>query len=365
MLAELDGFREKVENEIRSCLTMPSPPLFGLNTMNCYHMGFCDREGKPSSSPKGKYLRPLFCIAMCAGLGGDPEQAVPAAAALELAHRTSLVFDDIQDKGQERNNQPTMWAIWGADQAINAGLALSCYARLAILRMTLRNVPRDKVLGVSSVLENAVIDLCHGQFMDISLMDAPTVRVKEYLQMVRGKTGVLFAAACSVGALVASPEPEVVKAPPGIPDGKRFRYMRFDPVLSAAWEFGLNMGMAFQIHDDYLGVWGDEAMVGKTANDIQEKKRSLPVVLALEQFPDEIVSPNRTMRNWLGADFISREDAADIRAWMDNKGIPQQVKRVEARYLKKARGNLDSLALQREWRGQFDEVLSFLSERKI
>jgi len=361
----LDGYRVKVEDELRLLVQKGSTPLLGLDTMNCYHMGFSDRDGKPTSSSRGKYLRPLFCIAMCAGLGGDPEQAIPAAAALELAHRTTLIFDDIQDKGQERNNQPTVWAIWGSDQAINAGLALSCYARLAIHRLTLRNIPSDKVLGISSVLENAVIDICHGQFMDISFVEAPTVRVKDYLRMVRGKTAALFAASSVVGAMLAPPEPKEVPAPPGIPDGKRFRYMSFDPVLSAAWEFGLNMGVAFQIHDDYLGIWGDEEMVGKTANDLQEQKRSLPVVLALEQFPDEIVSPNRTMRNWLNADFISKEDAADIKVWLDNKGIPEQVKRIEASYLKKARTNLDSLAIQPEWRGQFDEVLSFLSERKI
>ncbi|GAH42784.1 unnamed protein product, partial [marine sediment metagenome] len=178
----------KVEDELRLIVQKGSTPLLGLDTMSAYHMGFCDRDGKPASSSKGKYLRPLFCIAMCAGLGGDPEQAIPAAAALELVHRTSLIFDDIQDKGQERNNQPTVWAIWGADQAINAGLALSSHARLALHRLTLRNVPAEKVLGISSVLENAVIDLCHGQYMDISFVDAPTVSVKDYLRMVRGKT---------------------------------------------------------------------------------------------------------------------------------------------------------------------------------
>jgi len=340
----LDGYRSKVEDEIRLLVQKGSTPLLDLNTMNCYHMGFCDRDGKPSSSSKGKYLRPLFCIAMCAGLGGDPEQAVPAAAALELAHRTTLIFDDIQDEGQERNNQPAVWAIWGSDQAINAGLALSCYARLAIHRLTLRNVPSNKVLAVSSVLENAVIDICHGQFMDISFVDSLSVGVEDYLRMVRGKTAALFGAACEVGAQLS--------------------YRREDKVYLAR-ELGINMGMAFQIHDDYLGIWGNEAMVGKTANDLIEKKRSLPVVLALEQFPDEEVTPHRTMRNWLNAEFISKEDAADIRAWMEQKGIPQQVKRVEAGYLKKARGNLDSLAIQTEWQEQFEEVLTFLSEREI
>jgi len=354
----ISSYREAVENEIKSCLGMGSAPHFDLNTMTFYHMGFCDRDGKPTSGSKGKYLRPLFCIAMCAGLGGDPERAIPAAAALELAHRTTLIFDDIQDKGKERNNQPTVWAIWGADQAINAGLALSSLARLSVHRLSLRNVPVEKVLGIQSVLENAVIDICHGQFMDISFVDSLTVSVKDYLRMVSGKTGALFAASCVVGAMLASPDGEEVKAPPGIPEGKKFRYMRFDPVLGRAWEFGLNMGLAFQVHDDYLGVWGDEALVGKTANDLIEKKRALPLVLALQLDP-------MTSKNWLGLRHPKKEHAAVFREWMEKHGIPEQVKKIEGRYIRKARTNLKELSLKPEYQDQFEEVLAFLTERKL
>jgi len=361
----LDEYRPKVEDELRLIVQKGRSPLLGLDTLYCYHMGFCDRAGNPSSSSSGKYLRPLFCIAMCAGLGGKPEQAIPAAAALELAHRTSLVFDDIQDKGKERNNQPTVWSVWGTDQAINAGFALSCYARLSVHRLSLRNVPLEKVLAVESVLENAVIDLCHGQFMDISFVAAPTVSVRDYLQMVRGKTGALFATSCVVGAMVASLDAKEVPAPEHLAEGTKFRYMRSDPVLDAAWEFGLNIGLAFQIHDDYLGIWGDEALVGKTANDIQERKRSLPVVLALEFFPDEKVTHHRTMRNWLNADFISKEAAAGIKAWLEQKGIPEKVKSYEMRFIKQAWANLHGLSLLKEWEDQFEEVLSFLAERKL
>ncbi|KKN06206.1 hypothetical protein LCGC14_1079710 [marine sediment metagenome] len=340
----LDGYRAKVEDELKLCLGIGGTPLLGLNTMNAYHMGFCDRDGKPISASKGKYLRPLSCIAMCAGLGGDPEQAIPAAAALELTHRTTLIFDDIQDNGEERNNQPTVCAIWGAAQAINAGLALSCYARLATHRLSLRNIPSGKVLGISSVLENAVIDLCHGQYMDISFEDSLSVGSEDYLRMVSGKTGSLFGVSCEVGARLASPD---------------------QTITGNARQFGINIGIAFQVHDDYLGIWGDEDLVGKTANDIQQQKRSLPVVLALNQFPDEIVSPHRTMRNWLNAEFISREDVSDIRAWMEQKGIPEQMKKIEESYIRKASKNLKELSLLKEWAGYFEEMLSFLSQRKI
>jgi len=295
---------------------------------------------------------------MCVGLGGDPEQAIPVAAALELTHRTTLIFDDIQDKGDERNNQPTVLAIWGAAQAINAGLTLSSLARLSVHRLSLRNVPVEKVLGIQSVLENAVIDISHGQFMDISFVDSLTVSVKDYLRMVSEKTAALFAASCAVGAMLASPDGQEVKAPPGVPEGGKFRYMRFDPVLGRAWEFGLNMGVAFQIHDDYLGVWGDEAMVGKTANDLIEKKRALPFVLALQLDPS-------TSRNWLGFRHPNQEQAQVFREWMEKHGIPEQVKKIEYRYIRKARTNLKELFLQPKYQDQFEEVLSFLTERKI
>ena len=358
MFDELQSYREKVENEIKLCLTILTPPLLDLDTLMHYHMGFCDREGKPSEGSKGKYLRPLFCIAMCAGLGGNPEQAIPAAASLELAHRTSLIFDDIQDKGQERNNQPSVWAIWGADQAVNAGLALSSYARLALNRLVLNDVPGGIVLGISSVLENAVIDLCRGQYMDVSFVDALTVSVKDYLRMVRGKTGALFAASCAVGAMLAT-----IKENGGIysgadPDGRKFRYLRTNSKQSQAWEFGLNIGVAFQIHDDYLGVWGNEATVGKTANDLAEKKRTLSIILALQIDPE-------TIAGWLTHPPANENKVRIIKSWMEGQGIPEQVKKVEAHYIRKARASLKALSLQKEWQDQFEEVLSFLSDRKI
>ncbi|GAH56542.1 unnamed protein product, partial [marine sediment metagenome] len=249
----------------------------------------------------------------------------------------SLILDDIQDKGKERNNQPTVWAIWGADQAINAGLALSCHARLVLHRLTLRNVPNEKVLGIQSVLENAVINLCQGQFMDISFVDSLSVGVEDYLRMVSGKTAALFGTACEVGAMLATTQEDTV---------------------SLAREFGMSMGMAFQIHDDYLGIWGNEAMVGKTANDLVEKKRALPTVLALQIDPDNIAG-------WLKHSPANENEVRILKNWMDEQGIPQKVKAYEKGFINNARDNLKALPLEQQWKDPFEEVLSSLSERKI
>ncbi|MBA7657303.1 hypothetical protein ES703_65240 [subsurface metagenome] len=173
--------------------------------------------------------------------------------------------------------------------------------------------------------------------MDISLVDSLSVGVEDYLRMVRGKTATLFATSCAVGAMLATTQEDVV---------------------SLAREFGLNMGMAFQIHDDFLGIWGDEAIVGKTTNDILEKKRTLPLILAMNKDPG-------WARYWLELEYIGKRRVRGWTAWMEREGIKDQVKKLEAHYIRKARKNLDSLAIQSEWQDQFEEVLSFLSERKI
>ncbi len=335
MDTRLSDFREKIENEIRACVKGGGTPVFGLDTMNLYHLGFCDRDGNTLPTSKGKYLRPLLCMAVCAGLGGDPEQALPAAACLELTHRTTLIFDDIQDNGMERNGQPAMWSIWGCNQAINAGLALSCHARLAVQRSIQRGLSFERTLKSLNVLENAVLDLCRGQYKDLAFMERLDLKITDYLGMIEGKTGALFGAAAQVGAICA-----------GVNDCQ----------AAVAQELGTQMGMAFQIWDDYLGIWGDEDQVGKTANDLTEKKRSFPVVWALEFHP-------KVMAKWLQMETITPEEAKTIRFWMTSAGL-QEVTRSQAKArISRSQALLKSLFLSQEWEDQIDQLLSLVVTR--
>lgn len=328
-------FRQKVEQEIRSLLVEGSTPLFGLDTMGAYHMGMADQKGNLRDDGKGKYLRPLFCLAICAGLGGDPDKAIPAAASLEMAHRTSLIFDDIQDAGRERNGQPTVWSIWGVNQAINAGLALSCHARLAAQKGSACGISPETTLRILSVLENAVIHLLQGQYLDLSFGETVNLAIGDYLRMVEGKTGALFGAACEVGALCAGVEPDRVKL---------------------AREFGIAMGMAFQIQDDYLGIWGDEAKVGKTANDLTEKKRSLPVVLALQSYP--------TLMGHYFKRLDAEPDVVDtIRSWMESRGIDTKTREMAIDFVTTASNKLRELHLDSQWYHEINQLLGFVVER--
>lgn len=369
----LAKMKRLVEEEIRQTFGGGVPPsLSPLETMYWYQMGFCTPEGKLVDFPRGKYMRPTLCLLMCSGLGGDPLKALPAAASLELIHRTSLIFDDIQDQGTERNNQPTVPFLWGDKQAINAGLALSAMARLALQRMfssgpssglpvedleylkgatppvALQSSPviPQCALGVWRAMEKAVLAICYGQYLDLSFQTSQKVSLKDYLTMIKGKTGALFGAACEVGAIVASADKEL--SPEVVPKAR---------------DFGRALGMAFQMHDDYLGIWGDEGEVGKTANDLMERKRSMPVVLAIEHFPDETISSMKTIVAWMNSPYVSRSDATKIRAWMEGHEIAKMVKGWEADTLRKAYRLLDELPLAGEYQVYMHNFLNSVTKR--
>ncbi|KKN35605.1 hypothetical protein LCGC14_0782150 [marine sediment metagenome] len=299
---------KEVEQEIRDVLKGGGTPL---NIACSYQMGLCTKDGVEADLTKGKFLRPTLLMLMCTGLGGKSETALSAAACLELIHRSSLVFDDIQDNGLDRNGRPTIPAVWGSNQAINAGNALSCYARLALQRMRGKGCPESVVLDVMDVLERMVIRICEGQWQDLAFQKGEIgihKPISFYMDMARNKTGALFAAACEVGAMIAGSPPSV-------------QY--------AAHRFGEFLGLAFQIHDDYLGIWGDETEVGKTANDLMEKKHSLPVAIALERIPNEHVMPMKCMVHVLNSPFISPQDAVVIRETMEANGIDKQTLSME------------------------------------
>ncbi len=323
----------------------PLPEDSELSTMCGYHLGMCSTLGKLTELPQGKSMRPALCLMVCEGLGGDPRKAVPVAASLELTHRTSLIFDDIQDNGAERNNRPSVQALWGPDQAINAGLAMSAMARLALME----DIPITDPYGILReracwrVLEEAVIALCYGQYLDIQLSSHNKVSLTEYVAMVEGKTGALFGAACETGAIVAGANLEV---------------------QSLARKLGITLGVAFQMHDDYLGIWGNEAEVGKTANDLTERKRSLPVVLAMENFPDEVIIPMWTIVSLMNTD-ITWMVANRIKQWMEDKGIDKMVAQQRNEKIAQAQRLLQELPLDLGCKSGLAEFLQSVIGRKF
>lgn len=267
MVTLLLEHQDLVKAGIANLIGRTIPPS-ALRDMCLYHL-----------AAGGKGFRSGLCLSLAEALGADPVECLPAAISLELAHRTSLIFDDIQDNGLERNGQPSVFHVYGAEQAINAGLALSCSARMSLTELTGSSLPPGSALRVLGVLETSVINLCRGQYWDIEYQTTAPPSVSGYIDMVRGKTGALIGAACRIAGILAGVDHHSLES------------------------FGTQLGILFQCQDDYLGVWGDAEVAGKVPNDLAEGKRSLPVVLAHEMRPD---------RRW--TDLVSLVMAPEVQA---------------------------------------------------
>jgi geranylgeranyl diphosphate synthase type I len=226
--------------------------------MISYHLGW-----QVSLETSGKRIRPLMTLLCCQAAGGDWKTALPAASAIEWTHNFSLIHDDIQDRSELRRGRPTVWKKWGRAQAINTGDAIFVLSRLTTQRLA---AAPQKILTVQKVLDETSMALTAGQHLDISFEDAKDVTIEDYLQMISGKTAALLSASCRIGALLATD---------------------LDGRIEAYASFGANLGMAFQIIDDLLGVWGASSATGKSsADDLQTRKKTLPVIYGLEHSPE-------------------------------------------------------------------------------
>jgi geranylgeranyl diphosphate synthase type I len=261
-----DRFLPQIEAELQDIARpLPGSPSTYYGMMR-YHLGWADESLRPVQVDSGKRLRPLLCLLCCQAAGGDPHQASPAAAAVELIHNFSLVHDDIQDGSLSRRGRRAVWGIWGAAHGINVGDGLFVLARLALHRLGNQEVALSRRQAATLTLDRACLALCEGQFLDMAFEDRNDVGLDQYLWMIQHKTAALFAASSRLGAIVATDDAASVE-----------QYHLF----------GENLGMAFQIQDDILGAWGDEQVTGKSAAiDIRDRKKTLPVVYALNQEED-------------------------------------------------------------------------------
>lgn len=232
--------------------------------MLAYHMGWTG-EGAGSKAT-GKRIRPLMLLLVVAACDAEWLRAIAPAAAVELIHNFSLVHDDIEDNSPARRGRPTVWKKFGVPMAVNVGDALFTISHLAVLDAA-SNYPADVVLRAAGVLQNACLSLTRGQFLDMSYEERTDLSVEDYWPMVNGKTAALLSACAEMGAIF------------GEADEQRIEHYA---------SFGRNLGLAFQVQDDILGIWGDERQTGKSAaSDLVEGKNSLPVLHGLshsEQF---------------------------------------------------------------------------------
>ena len=284
---------------LASAVDRLSPDLAGPAR---FHFGWTGAPGvPPSPGQAGKGVRPALAFLSAEAVGAAAEIALPGAVAVELIHNFSLIHDDIIDADTDRRHRPTVWKVFGVGDAIIVGDALVALAFESLLAE--RTAART---AAAADLARATGSMISGQYMDMVSANRGG-GIERCWEMVSRKTGALIAHASAVGAILS-------EAPPA--------------TVACLRRFGEELGRAFQAIDDLLGIWGDPSITGKPAgNDLRERKRSIPVALAL------------------GSDSELARELADLYAQdqLDDAGIARAADLVE-----EAGGRAGALAASRE-----------------
>jgi geranylgeranyl diphosphate synthase type I len=253
-------YLEDLERFMREVITNNLTDEPGYGVMVRYAMGWVNAENKPYDKITGKRLRPTLLLLCNEAAGGNWHDALPAASSVEILHNFSLIHDDIQDVSEIRHNRPTVWKVWGRNDAINAGDAMFALSYIAMSCLT-ETLPAERVLYAWQIFNQTNMELTRGQHLDMRFETLNEVSVDDYISMIKGKTAALLAACAQLGAWIATGDKELARL---------------------YHTFGSNIGIAFQIRDDILGIWGDTEVTGKSvATDIISRKKSLPVLYGL------------------------------------------------------------------------------------
>jgi len=338
-----DSYLPQVEKELQQIVQAPDPNQTTYYAMMRYHLGWTDEALQAARNATGKRLRPLVCLLCCQAAGGNPRQALPSACAIELVHNFSLVHDDIEDASPMRRGRRAVWSVWGTAHGINVGDGLFVLARVALHRLQGRGVRLRRYQAATQALDQACLSLCEGQFLDMTFEDRSQVDLDEYLGMIHLKTGALLAASAQLGAILAT-------------DDQR--------LIDLYRSFGQNLGMAFQIQDDVLGIWGEEGITGKPAGtDLRDKKKTLPVVYALSLAGDRAAAGRL-------AGLYAQPGPLDVQAIesaleaLDHVGARQYAEQRANEYYHLAIGSLDQTRIVNAAQSDLRELAASLLGRK-
>jgi geranylgeranyl diphosphate synthase, type I len=291
-----------------------------LTEMVQYHLGLRKSGDRP-----GKRLRANIALLTCEAFGRRYADALWAAIAVELVHNFSLVFDDVQDHDELRRGRPSVWKVWGAGQAINAGAALEALVTRAVVDLL---PPRDsdRTRPALALLSETMLALCRGQVLDLEFEQRVDVAVDEYLEMIGLKTGALFECAARLGGIAA-----------GVGDA----------ALDRAGKFGHHLGLAFQVIDDVLGVWGSSSQTGKPlGSDLKNGKKTLPTLVALKT---GAAGNRRVLRSLLTRAKFSAAEMETARAIITQSGAQAICRRQATEHLAEARLQLFGMTDRPNW----------------
>ena len=328
--------RAAVSVELRKVLdSCPS----GLGDMLRYHMGWQDEYGHSRSEESGKFMRSTLCLLSCEAMGGDTSKIMPAAAAVELIHSFSLIHDDIEDASYERHHRPTVWRLWGESQAINAGDAMFTLAYLALHKLKEKAITDEQIATATQVLSLACLELCEGQYLDLGYQDRLDITVEDYLDMAAKKTAALLAVSASLGAYL----------------GRGYGH-----VVDSLHLFGKELGIAYQIRDDLMGIWGIEQNTGKPGGDIPQRKKTLPVVYGLQNSRGE---EKKRLERLYVQESIEARDIAEVTRILEQIGARDYAETLAEQYYCRAVAQLEATGLEAARQAPLKEIACFLLKR--
>ena len=274
-----------------------------------------------SMSGGGKRIRPTLLMLACEAFGGDVQQALPAAAAVEMFHNFTLLHDDIMDNAEVRRGKPSVYASWGNNVAILSGDAMMiCSYRL------LSKVPSEKLASIMEIFTTTALQVCEGQQYDMDFESRQKVSVVEYMRMIELKTSVLLAGAAAIGAVLGDASEEDCRQ---------------------IYRYALELGLAFQLQDDLLDSYGTQEELGKRiGGDILEGKKTCLMLNAMSRATEEDREVLRS--TYLDASLSEDEKIARVKAIYDKYDIPHLINQQISLRFDRALSILDSLAIPKE-----------------
>ena len=284
----------------------------------------------------GKRVRPQLAMIACGIFGGNEQEVAPAAMALEVFHNFTLLHDDVMDKAEVRRGRPTVHIQWNENTAILSGdqMMIEAYKLLA-------EVPESKLHKVLRLFNKMATEICEGQQYDVDFESQEHVTIEEYLKMIRLKTSVLLATALQIGSYLAGAN---------------------EAQQEALYQFGINVGLAFQIQDDILDVWGDPKTFGKAVGgDISCNKKTYVYLTAQQLADDELTEE---LHQWYGSVLDDNtEKIAAVKGIFEQLNVRAACEAVVQDYTQKALQILDTLP-QNAATEQLRQLANKLNTRK-
>lgn len=284
----------------------------------------------------GKRVRPVLLLMACEAMGGDAAKAIDAAVGLELFHNFTLLHDDVMDKAAVRRGQPTVQRKWNENVAILSGDAM--------LTMATQYMAKTEATCLKAVIDTfnaTAMEIYEGQQYDMDYEHLAEVSSDDYIKMIGLKTSVLLGCACKIGAIIAGAD---------------------EANADALYETGFNLGLAFQLQDDVLDVWGDEATFGKEiGGDIMNNKKTFLLINALQKAEDDDLGE---LRRWLTDEYaMKQEKVPAVRAIHERLGLQQVAEEAIASYCDTAVKSLDKAAMPDDARNSFVKFINNLVHR--